>query len=191
MTLEEYFVERSKTPSDINEHMEVLRAYASKCDHVTEFGMRWGTGSTVALLAAKPKTLISWDLDPMSIISQQSANLLALKDAGTNWQPRVGNTLEITIEPTDMLFIDTLHTARQLQAELIRHADPLRGGKIRKYLAFHDTQTFGMKGEDGSEPGLRMAIRIFQKEHAFPLWELAEDRLNNNGLVILKRIDVP
>jgi hypothetical protein len=53
---------------------------------------------------------------------------------------------------------------------------------------FHDTETFGSQGEDGSEPGLRYAIRVFQKEHAFPLWHLVEDRHNNNGLVVLERV---
>jgi len=82
---------------------------------------------------------------------------------------------------------DTLHVAGQLKVELARHADPIEN-KIGKYIAFHDTQTFGMVSEDGTEPGLRMAIRWFQKEHAFPLWELIEDRPNNNGLVVLSRV---
>lgn len=179
------FVEAEKTPSDINEHMEVLRRLAADCEHVTEFGMRGGV-STLALLAGQPETLISWDIDPRAVVSQRCADLLA-HSGRTTFQPRVGDTLKITIEPTDMLFIDTLHTARQLKLELERHADPVEN-KVRKYLAFHDTATFGMKGEDGSEPGLRAAIRYFQRCHAFPLWELIEDRYNNNGLVVLRHV---
>lgn len=185
---EELYAKACTTPSDINEHLPLLREYASKCRRVTEFGMRTGN-STVAFLAAQPKTLISWDLDPWSIISQRTADLMYVRGE-TNFQPRVGNTLTIpVIEETDLLFIDTLHTGRQLLDELKRHADPVLG-TVKKYLIFHDTITFGDVGEDGKEPGLRAAIRFYQRCHAFPLWELVEDRKNNNGLVILQRIDV-
>jgi hypothetical protein len=175
-------------PADIVEHLTLLRELASSCDHVTEFGMRGANGSTLAFLAGQPRVLISWDLNPYSVVSQAVADLIHLRH-NTNFQPRVGNTLEIEIEPTDLLFIDTYHTAKQLKTELERHADPVKG-TVRKYLVFHDTVTFGMRGEDGSEPGLRAAIRWFQKCHTFPLWELIEDRQNCNGLVVLRRIDV-
>ena len=60
--------------------------------------------------------------------------------------------------------------------------------KVRKYLVFHDSMTFGLKGEDGSEPGLRAAIRWFQRNHAFPVWRLIEDRQFCNGLVVLGNV---
>lgn len=175
-----------RTPSDINEHLPLLYRLAMECEHVTEFGLRGANGSTIAFLAAQPKKFISWDINPWSIVSNPVANLLAMAGA-TSFEPRVGNTREIIIEPTDLLFIDTLHTAEQLQAELERHADPVES-KVKKYLVFHDTKTFGEKGEDGSEPGLREVIRWFQRCHAFPIWELVEDRENNNGLVVLHNI---
>ena len=195
-TLEELYQRAIQTPADmaappadIWEHLPLLRQLASECDHVTEFGVREGLGSTVALLAAQPRVLVSWDVNPYSIISQQIADLL-WRAGKTAFQPRVGNTLEIMpIEPTDLLFIDTIHDCRHLMAELERHADPVRGA-IRKYLVFHDTVTFGDVSGDGSVPGLRAAIRWFQKEYTFPLWELIEDRKNCNGLVVLRRIDV-
>lgn len=182
--LRTFYIAARHTPSDINEHVELLRDLAAQCDHVTEFGMRGGV-STVALLAAQPKVLISWDIDWRAIVSQRAADLLYIAGA-TNFQPRVGNTLEITTEPTDLLFIDTLHTGAQLKAELTRHVDPMQD-RVRKYLVFHDTVSFGYIGEDG-KPGLRAAIRWFQRNHAFPLWELIEDRKNNNGLVVLRRV---
>lgn len=180
-------------PIDICEHLPLLRELASKCDHVTEFGSRWMNGSTVALLAAQPKSFVSWDIDPTAVLSNRAAVLHALRGK-TSFQPRVGNTLEIVIEPTDLLFIDSLHTARQLRDELDRHLFlpnvwPPKP-TVRKYIVFHDTMTFGLKGEDGSEPGLRAAIRHGQN-NSFPLWNLTHDLENNNGLVVLSRCDVP
>lgn len=175
---------RAGAAADICEHMDVLRSLASECEHVTELGMRWANGSTVAFLAAQPKTFISWDIDPAAVVSQRVLELLQITGK-TSFQPRVGDTRKIILEPTDLLFIDTLHTYRQLKDELTRHADPMEN-KVKKYLVFHDTMTFGLQGEDGSQPGLRTAIHWFQKHHAFPVWCLVEDRENNNGLVVLR-----
>lgn len=189
--LEEVFEKVVKSPSDINEHLELLRGLASECEHVTEFGAR-ARASTIALLAGQPTKLISWDINPGAVVNAQVAALYQMTGR-TTLEVRVGNTLEISpIEQTDLLFIDTLHTARQLKAELERHCDPYLPSGRRwlqptKYLAFHDTVTFGYMGEDGTEGGLRTAIRWFQKEFAFPLWKLKVDRQNNNGLVVLER----
>lgn len=180
-------------PIDICEHLPLLRELASKCDHVTEMGSRWMNGSTIALLAGQPKTLISWDIDPRSIVSDRTAVLMELKGK-TNFQPRVGSTLEINTEETDLLFIDTLHTAKQLKAELERHSFVPNTWPpkptVRKFLVFHDTTTFGHQGEDGSTPGLRAVIKWFQEKHALPLWRLVKDAENCNGLVVLARCDV-
>lgn len=198
--LEEAYAEVCRTPSDINEHLPILRQLASECEHVTEMGMRTGV-STIALLAAQPTELISWDIDPAAVL--QPANMGRVLVSGrTKFQPRVGDTLKIHIEPTDLLFIDTLHTWKQLRDELFRHCvygtqhdvyaseankDPRHLRSVRKYLVFHDTVTFGDRGEDGSEPGLRASIRLFQ-QHTLPMWELLHDFKNNNGLVVLKRV---
>jgi len=182
---------------DMREHLDLLRELAAQCDHVTEFGIRNADGSTVAFLAGQPDTLVSYDVNPWAVVNQNVADLLALgaftppchwRVGRTLWQPRVGDTLTMSvIEPTDLLFIDTLHMARQLQAELVRHADPVVN-TVRRYLVFHDTVTFGYVGEDGKPPGLRDAIRWFQRCHAFPIWELVEDRKNCNGLVVLRNV---
>jgi hypothetical protein len=47
-----------------------------------------------------------------------------------------------------MLFIDTYHNAETVLAELINSAD-----KVKKYIIFHDTELFGLKGWQ-DEPGL-------------------------------------
>lgn len=195
---EEVFARAVATPSDINEHLVLLRKLAQQCEHVTEFGLRWARGSTLAFLAAQPKTFVSWDIDPHAVTSPRVNSLLPLC-GDTRFEPRCGDTLKIApIEQTDMLFIDTLHTGKQLLAELERHVDPKGNdphapSPVRKFLAFHDTETFGMVGEDGAPPGLRTAIRQFQRFFAFPLWNnvfdgVAHDFPNNNGLIVLKHV---
>jgi hypothetical protein len=203
--LEARFESACAFESDIHQHLPLLRKLAERCAHVTEFGTRWANGSTVAFLAAQPKTFITWDLEPAHIVSNRVAELCNMRGR-TNFQPRVGNTLEITIEPTDLLFIDTWHTAKQCLSELERHCVPAEG-RVRKYLVFHDAETFGVVGEDKGQ-GIRAAIRQFQKFFAFPLWKLMDDSdelgmadprrkhrapqkldlENNNGLVVLEHV---
>jgi len=80
-----------------------------------------------------------------------------------------------------MIFIDTLHTYEQLKQELKLH-----GNKAQKYIAFHDTHTFGLRGEiDNDNKGLLSAIIEFMMEN--PHWKFYKYKTNNNGLTILKR----
>ena len=79
------------------------------------------------------------------------------------------------------MFIDTLHTYEQLIQELRRH-----GNKAKKYLAFHDTETFGTVSEQGGR-GLNLAIAEFMLEN--PHWVTEKVYKNNNGLTILRRQD--
>lgn len=172
-TLEEEFHERVSTPSDINEHLFTLLNLAIKCDHITEFGVRSGN-STVALAMGMPNRLISYDINPMP------ANLEALIKGVIPFQFIQANTLEITIEPTELLFIDTLHTYDQLSEELLLHAD-----MVSKYIVLHDTATFGAVGEDGKAPGLTQAMMYFLDHQA--VWKILKCDTNNNGLTILER----
>lgn len=197
---EELYSRRCAIPSDINQHLPLLRWLAERCEHVTEMGTREAV-STVAFLAAQPEDLVCWDLSPSSVLGEPVRSLARLAGS-TRFQPRVGNTLKITTEPTDLLFIDTLHTGKQLWDELVRHADPrAEPTSVRKYLVFHDTFVYGLIGEDG-KPGLRTAIRQYQKYHAFPLWAVMTlqepvgdlpagtlcDIERNNGLIVLRHV---
>ncbi len=186
MAREALYADACARPSDINEHLSKLRELASQCKHVTEFGTRGGV-STIALLAAQPDYLVTWDIDPSATAGAFNRFLAVRGLVGkTYFQPRVGNTLFARIERTDMLFIDTLHTYRQLAQELSLHA-----WRVRKYLAFHDTVTFGSRGEDGHTPGLRQAIDefVFKEWTQKNRWEPIVDAKNNNGLVVLQCLE--
>lgn len=161
------------TPSDINEHCDTLRRLAAQCDHVTEFGVRTGV-STTALLAGRPSRLVSYDLNP----SREAESLRSVA-APTRFEFRQASSLAVDIEPTDLLFLDTVHTEAQVAGELARHAD-----RVRRYLVFHDTEIFGEQGEDGG-PGIMHAVRKFLE--ARPEWSVIERYDHNHGLLVLSR----
>jgi len=174
--IDQLLKEYKQTTPDICEHMDTLTELAKECDHITEMGFRHGA-SACAMLKAQPKKLISYDLQ----IPDACRTVFDLVKGNTEVQLIQGNTLEVQIEETDMLFIDTLHTYDQLKEELRLH-----GNKAKKYLVFHDTETFGLKGEDGSERGLKNAFNEYKVLN--PHWSLYRHYDNNNGLTILKRV---
>jgi len=174
------------TPSDINEHMETLYNLAKECEHITEMGVR-NVVSTWAFMLRNPKKLVGIDLHYNNNVS--NAELIYPK-----WQFKRADTTKITIEPTDLLFIDTLHIYTQLKKELILHAE-----KVKKYIVLHDTTTYGFVYEPTSwqtpeimenykldeKKGLQPAIIEFLNDN--PEWILYKEYTNNNGLTILKR----
>jgi hypothetical protein len=101
----------------------------------------------------------------------------------TDFEFKIGNTLNIKIEPTDFLFIETLHIYNQLKVELSLHAD-----KVKKYMSFHDTISFAYHGEsyEGKlEIGICPAIEEFINTN--PHWKIHKRFTYNHGLTILKR----
>ena len=186
MTYEEMIdqeYENSKNrKSDINEHLQLLKELAEECNHVTEMGVRFGD-STRAFLKADV-VLRSYDIE----LNDGVGRLFdAAKRAGKDAEYIKADTRDLEIEETDLLFIDTWHSYTQLKMELFLH-----GNKARKYLAFHDTWTYGVKDESwdknrvaiGTE-GLIPAIVRFVIDN--PEWKFKVFRTNNNGLTVLER----
>ena len=173
-TIEEKYNHAYKTCGDIHEHIPVLYNYSCKCNHIIEFGVR-AVVSTWAFLHARPKTLISVDLNRHRNV--QDAIDLAQKE-GLDFRFVEANVLEIGIDSTDLLFIDTYHTYKQLNAELNKHH-----GKVGKFIIVHDTEAFKHRGEDGDQArGLWDALTEFT---ARTKWHILEHLSNNNGLTVL------
>jgi hypothetical protein len=164
-----------RTASDIYRHLPALCRYARGCRHVTEFGTRAGV-STLALLRGLPERLVAYDLRRLPEVGRLE-RLARLQ--GVDFAFRREDTRRADLEPTDLLFIDTYHTRGQLEAELAA-----AGGKVRRYLLLHDTETYGEVGEDGGD-GLWAALAPFLRRH--PRWCLLEHRPENNGLTVLWR----
>lgn len=175
--LETMYQAACRTPTDIWEHLPALRFYGSLCRHITEFGVREGI-STVALLAAQPHKLVSYDL-------YFHPNIETLRNARgrTGFHFCQQNVLETEIEPTDLLFIDTCHTYNQLAKELVRHHQ-----SVRSFIILHDITVFGHQNEieDGSlKSGLVPALQEFLIEQ--PNWHIEQLYWNCNGLAVLRR----
>lgn len=174
---EKRFSQLCENVSDISEHLPILREYASQCDHITEMGVR-SIVSTWAFILGNPKKMISYDINNPSEYGS-NINHVYNNCGNTDFKFIEANTLDIEIEETDLLFLDTLHIYKQLKKELELHSP-----KTRKYIIMHDTESFGYVGRDGGY-GLRKAIIEFLDDNTN--WILHEDFKNNNGLMILKK----
>lgn len=160
--------QKIRETSDINEHLQVLNDLSKECNHVTEMGVR-SLVSTWAFLGAKKK-LVSIDIFHPSHYGGDITEVEAeAKEKGIEFEFIQGDTLKIDIEPTDLLFLDTLHTYEQVKGELERHAK-----KVKKYLVFHDTT---------SCPEIWPAV----EEMLSKGWKLKERYTHNNGVTILEK----
>lgn len=203
--LEEIVNIMAETPGDINEHISTLVRYGSECSHITEMGVRWIT-STWAFLGCIPDKLISYDMRNPSTwgqggegengsIIQRGYNTIEdvyemAKCVGVNYEFIQANVLDVEIEETDLLFLDTWHSYKQLKAELEKHSS-----KARKYIVLHDTTTYANTDETNYEilgpewkaegKGIWLAVEEFLSSNNN--WSLCERFTNNNGLTILKR----
>ena len=172
--IEERYNKLCAAPSDINEHLPTLKRYAEQSESIVEMGVR-GIVSTWALLAGKPKILVSIDIEEPATYGGDIWEVYdAASEEGINFSFIKGSSLEITIPEVDFLFIDTLHFKDQLAQELERHHD-----KVKKFIAMHDTNLAG-------DTGMREAINEFLDAHKE--WEIAENFDNCNGMCFLKRV---
>ena len=167
----------TRTATDINEHLPMLYYLAQQCDHVTEFGVRTGASTLAFLhgLQGRPATLRSYDIN-----DQYGVQDSLTKWTRVEWTFSICSTLSITrIEPTDLLFVDTLHNYDQVRQELALHGDA-----ARRWIVFHDTETFGTVGDDGGR-GINQAITEWLE--AKPEWRIVYRTHRNNGLTVIER----
>jgi hypothetical protein len=189
--IESIYKQQCQAPSDINQHLPTLLKYANECKHITEMGVRW-VSSTWPLLLSKPNKMFSYDIVKNPNIDQV---IKLSKEYGLDYTFIESDVLEVNIENTELLFIDTLHTYNQLISELRLHSV-----KASKYIILHDTETFGLRDEiiyghasnlikdvKVEKVGLWNAVLDFLQEGDGKNWEVFEKFTNNNGLTILKR----
>lgn len=187
--IESIYRKHCATPTAISPHLPRLRALADGLDLVVEFGVKRGASSSALLMGAKRVT--SFD-----VVETLEARELK-RIAGLRWDYRIADSRTADVPPTPMLFVDSLHTYAQLQAELEAHAR-----KVSRYIVLHDTITFGVVGAAGESGlhswqyvkgqscppehlGLRPAIdELLIRE---PSWRVAAAYNDSHGLLILER----
>jgi hypothetical protein len=186
-------------PSDIHEHMPILRRYARECSSVLECGVYELTSpyAFASGLIGKPGASLTM-IDPL-YSSKMSGFLEMCKREGIDAKFIQSSDLNVPTFEVDLLFIDTWHVYAQLKREL-----EYWHSSARKYILMHDTTVDEWYGEavrgnadidrhvretgwpaEEIQRGLWPAIVEFLREH--PEWKLVERHKNNNGLTILSR----
>lgn len=194
-----------KGAGDIHRLLPILKIIAADCERVGELGVR-SIISSYALAAgliengSKVKNL--WSND---IVNCDMKKFWALCNTeAIEFKFSHGNCLNVELpsEGFDFVFIDTWHVYGQLKRELARYSSV-----TRKYIAMHDTETDGEKGEtirmksdvvkqsintgipiDEINKGLRYAIEEFLLDN--DEWTCLKVYKHNNGLTVLCRTDI-
>jgi hypothetical protein len=171
--IEQKYQQLCNTHSDIHEHLPTLKKYAEGKE-VVELGVR-AIVSTWALLAGKPKSLLSIDIKyPSEYGGDLIETELAAAEANIFFIFKKEDSLTVNLPEHDVLFIDTNHTYDQLSQELKRHSP-----KTREYILMHDTN-------QEEFPDMRRAINEFLDSNKE--WEIKEQFENCHGLTALQRV---
>jgi len=178
LQLDEMYQEVSKANRPLSHHCVKLYEIANKCHHITELAI--GTYEVaISILATKPGKL--------HVYREKKESLEIIKEKVEKVVPKhtelklfIGSSLKTQIEITDMLVINTFHTATRLKMELLKHA-----GNVKRYIAFPTVYAFVKRGEDGSAPGVVDAILDFVEEN--PKWSIIHKNKTGSGLIIIER----
>lgn len=190
------------TPSDINEHLPILRYYASKSSSVIEAGVRSCVSTWAFIKGLTESNSVMKELTSIDLYRSQKtfeAETIA-KSYAINYTFLTGSDLEVPLpEFVDLTFIDTWHVYGHLKRELARFA-PI----TQKWIILHDTTVDADVGEsirchfniaeqmknsgytfEEITTGLWKAVVEFLETN--PDWELEHRFVNNNGLTVLRR----
>lgn len=196
LELEERYIHHCREYSDIYEHLPLLKQLASQCSSAVEIGVRtmvssWAILEGLASSSSDVRGYLGIDIESPPSDTLRVARRLAEAN-GIGFQFWQANDMAVDIEPTDFLFIDSLHTYCHLTYELEKFSP-----KVGRFIALHDTNDplddVVYRGDNSEYPlwidrhkrGLWLAVEDFLKRH--PEWELYERRFNNYGLTILRR----
>jgi hypothetical protein len=189
-------------PSDINEYLPLLRKYASECSSVVAIEGNSEVAIWGMLKGLSEKKAVNnrslWVINSTIDADKFSLAKVKARRYRINFTLWPANEFHILIEPTDMLFIDSLHTYCHLTFELENFAS-----RVRKYICLHHTgEPWGNQNDhttykgnyseypssyDRNKQGLWPAITDFLNKH--PEWTLLEHHSNQHGFTILQRID--
>lgn len=169
-------------------HLERIRHLATGLPHACEFGVKHGASSAALLMGAARVT--SYDIEA-------TASARRLEQLAPWWAYHIADSRTIRLPECELLLIDSLHTFDQVHTELQLHAD-----RVRRYLVFHDTITFGSIGADGESGswswtpvvGASVPLPHLGIRHAIDLlmirdraWMIHAAYPDSHGLLVLER----
>lgn len=158
-----------KMAGDMPGRMDWLVEQFSNLDSITEFGHYQGCSTTI-WMACLPKKIVTVDIN--KFLNQKEHETIA-KELGIDFKCIIDDDLAITIEETDLLFIDTMHTEDHTYKELKKHSN-----QVRKYLAFHDVNPKRFQTHLGIEKWLKEKNNDWKELYHDP---------NDCGFLILER----
>lgn len=182
-TLEDLFARASSEPSSMFAHLVRLKELASQSETVIELAMQEGV-ATIGLLAGQPTRLVTLG-SPTGIM----ASVLRDRQGRTQFACLLPGDLETTksaegsaaaLPECDLLVIDAVHSADALWDTITKY-----GPKSRRWIAIHDTTSFGEIGEGGRRPGVLHALRYWLRKNTE--WSVLSHNPANNGLTVLTR----
>ena len=150
-------------------HDEIIKC-VKECSSYTELGVNQGATLAAAMLT-NPKTIRAYDI---SLAPYNKAKHLFdeyANDNSINYSAMESDTLKCTLDPVDVLYIDTLHRHDHLIKELALHAS-----KVNKYIIFHDT---------AAQPGLKKAVKEYVTSHKE--WRIVTDCTDNVGFMTIAK----
>lgn len=183
-TLYELYRARCHDGGNINEHLPLLYMLSLQSDGVAELGIDRGI-STSALLSGQeqrsarglPARYIGVDINGECL----NEVIRLRKILKTPVVTEVKSESSIRIQPiplVDLMLIDSEHTETHIKKELALHAN-----SVRRFIALHDTVTFGENGEKPGSRGILYGIDVLLS----PPWALIYDSPRNNGLSVFER----
>ena len=161
---------RWKMTGDITGRLDWLVETFTGLETITEFGPCQGC-STAAWFACNPKKITTVDINVnLDVILYESI----AKECSIDFKFIHASDIDIEIDETDLLFIDTMHTADHTYLELKNHAH-----KVKKFLVFHDVNPQRFGTQEG--------IDQYLKEN-FGVWKTFYHDVNDCGMLVLERI---
>lgn len=174
----EKFIHLANHPHETSHHFPTMYHFGSKCSSIVEFGV-FLAFSSWAWVACKPNLLRCIDVERRAggeweAIEETAPRLgidfaFELADTGHGALKRINEERKVGISgslldmppyhlpaDTELLYIDSYHSYTHLKAELTIH-----GAKVKKYILFHDTTSFGEEHTFDGDKGLNYAIAEF------------------------------
>jgi len=200
--------------SQMFDYIKPLAEYAQGCEHITEMGVAI-VCSTWAWLSAKPKRLVSVDIDHNCPVDEVRE---AAKRIGVDFEFVVGDTNHgVTVElnkhcpvlnggqneknngenyrkvwESEPVPYYNCEPTDLLFIDTYHHYASLKkeldvhSPQVKKYLILHDTVAFGKRGEGNDTVGLAKAVSEFLEEN--PQWTTEKEYTNWPGLYVMKRV---